>query len=236
LESFLRESFPGARIARMDRDTTSRKGSLTTLLDRWNAGKLDILIGTQMVTKGHDVAGVTLVGVVMADLTLNLPDFRSAEKAFQQLAQVAGRAGRGDRAGRVLVQTLQPEHYVLRAVIGHDFSNFAELEVRQREELGYPPFGRLVLLRFEGEDPTRTQAATNTCAERLRQTAPRGVAVLGPAPAPLARLRGRYRWQVLLRGKSGAALKRLAAGAAAAGPRLAENIRVLIDVDPQNLL
>ncbi len=236
LETFLRESFPGARIARMDRDTTSRKGSLGKLLERWNAGKFDILIGTQMVTKGHDVAGVTLVGVVMADLSLNLPDFRSAERAFQQLAQVGGRAGRGDKPGRVLIQTLQPDHYVLRAVVNHDFRGFADHEVEQREELGYPPFGRLLLLRFEGPDQVRTQKTAEQYAERLRQSAPRGVSVLGPAPAPLARLRGRYRWHVLLRGKNGAALRRLASIATSQRPPRSEDMRILVDVDAQNLL
>jgi primosomal protein N' (replication factor Y) (superfamily II helicase) len=235
LETFLREHLPGARIARMDRDTTSRKGSLAALLERWNSGALDILIGTQMVTKGHDVAGVTLVGVILADLGLNLPDFRAAEKTFQQLAQVAGRAGRGDKPGRVLVQTLQPEHYVLRAVVDHDFTGFAEHEVRQREELGYPPFGRLLLVRFEGTDAPRTQTAAERCAERMRAAAPRGVAVLGPAPAPLARLRGRHRWQILLRGKSGAALRRLATTATQSRGRGGDELRVLVDVDPQNL-
>ncbi len=236
LESFLRESFPGAKVARMDRDTTSRKGSLGKLLERWNAGKLDILIGTQMVTKGHDVAGVTLVGVVMADLSLNLPDFRSAERAFQQLAQVAGRAGRGDRPGRVLIQTLQPEHHVLQAVIQHDFRSFAEREIEQREELGYPPFGRLLLLRFEGEDAFGTQRTAEVYAERLRERAPRGVAVLGPAPAPLSKLRGRYRWHILLRGKSGAALRKVAQLATANRPPRSANMRLLTDVDPQSLL
>jgi len=242
LESLLRESFPGARVARMDRDTTTRKGSLSALLSQWNSGALDILIGTQMVTKGHDVAGVTLVGVVMADLSLNLPDFRSAERAFQQLAQVAGRAGRGDRPGRVLVQTLQPEHHVLRAVVDHDYRAFAERDIGQREELGYPPFGRLVLLRFEGEDAARTQTAAAQCAEQLRAAAPRGaaprgVAVLGPAPAPLSRLRGRYRWQILLRGKSGASLRRLVTDLVAPDRRARPaDIRLTIDVDPQNLI
>jgi primosomal protein N' (replication factor Y) len=237
LESLLRESFPGARVARMDRDTTTRKGSLAALLSQWNGGALDILIGTQMVTKGHDVAGVTLVGVVMADLSLNLPDFRSAERAFQQLAQVAGRAGRGDRPGRVLVQTLQPDHHVLRAVVDHDYRAFAERDIAQREELGYPPFGRLVLLRFEGEDAARTQAAATQCADHLRAVAARGVAVLGPAPAPLSRLRGRYRWQILLRGKSGASLRHLVADLVAPDRRAhPADIRLTVDVDPQNLI
>jgi primosomal protein N' (replication factor Y) len=236
LESFLREAYPGARIARMDRDTTRRKGSLAKLLERWNAGALDILIGTQMVTKGHDVAGVTLVGVVMADLSLNLPDFRSAERAFQQLVQVAGRAGRGDRPGRVLIQTLQPEHYVLEAVVEHDFRNFADREIEQREELGYPPFGRLILLRYEAPDFAATQRTAERHAEMLRRDAPRGVAVLGPAPAPLNKLRGRYRWHILLRGKNGAALRRLAASATQRRPPRSEDLRLLVDVDPQNLL
>lgn len=235
LEVLLRQNFPGARVARMDRDTTRRKGSLAQLLGKWNANKLDLLIGTQMVTKGHDVAGVTLVGVIMADLTLNLPDFRSAERGFQQLAQVAGRAGRGNRPGRVMIQTLQPDHYVLAAVAAHDFRGFADREVGQREELGYPPFGRLALVRCEGEDPTRAEHAARTCAESMRASAPPGVAILGPAPAPLARLRGRYRWQILLRGANGRSLRSTAAKGRDA-TRMLRDIRVTVDVDPQSLL
>ncbi|HSP98442.1 MAG TPA: primosomal protein N', partial [Candidatus Dormibacteraeota bacterium] len=158
LETLLRQRFPGARVARMDRDTTRRKGSQQTLLGDWHAGRFDILIGTQMITKGHDVPGVTLVGVVLADAGLNFPDFRAAERTFQLLAQVAGRAGRGDKPGRVIVQTLQPEHYALQAAATHDFAAFAAAELAARRELGYPPFSRLILLRFEGPDAAKVEA------------------------------------------------------------------------------
>ncbi len=237
LEELLTTELPGARIARMDRDTTRRKGSLATLLGKWNAGKLDVLIGTQMVTKGHDVAGVTLVGVIMADLTLNLPDFRSAERGFQQLAQVAGRSGRGDKHGRVIIQTLQPDHYVLQAAANHDFQAFTEQELAQREELGYPPFGRIALLRFEADDENRTHEAARQCAEHIRARAPHDVAVLGPAPAPLARLRGRYRWHILVRGRNGAALRQLAQMARSSATQdRGSDLRVTVDIDPQSLL
>src|SRR6185369_3898468 len=151
LEALLRERLHGARVARMDRDTTRRKGSQEALLRAWSTGSLDVLIGTQMITKGHDVAGVTLVGVVHADASLNFPDFRAAERTFQLLAQVAGRAGRGERPGQVVVQTLQPEHYSLRAAAEHDYESFAEAELAVRREADYPPFTRLILIRIEGE-------------------------------------------------------------------------------------
>ncbi len=234
LETLLRDTYPGARIARMDRDTTRRKNSLASLLRKWNTGKLDLLVGTQMVTKGHDVAGVTLVGVIMADLGLNLPDFRAAERSFQQLAQVAGRAGRGDLPGRVLIQTLQPDHHVLGAVVAHDFRSFSETEAEQRSELDYPPYGRLALVRVEGEALEQTHAAAERIAAAMRSNAPRGIAVLGPAPAPIARLRGRYRWQILLRGRNGKALRQVAAGAKTVGR--AKDMRLTIDIDPQSLL
>ncbi|MDX2169043.1 MAG: primosomal protein N' [Deltaproteobacteria bacterium] len=237
LEALLRERFPGARVARMDRDSTRRKGSQQRLLAEWTAGRFDILIGTQMITKGHDVPGVTLVGVVHADAALNFPDFRAGERTFQLLAQVAGRAGRGDKPGRVVVQTLQPEHYSLRAAATHDYASFAAAELAARRELGYPPFSRLVLLRFEGANATAVDALARQAAQRLRADGG-GVAVLGPAPAPLERLRQRYRVQLLLRGPGSAQVRRRAA---AALPELraaarARDVRLVVDVDPQQML
>ena len=235
LEAHVRKRFPGARVARMDRDTTRRKGSMAALLSQWNSGKLDILIGTQMITKGHDVAGVTLVGVVMADLGLNLPDFRACEKTYQQLVQVAGRAGRGNRSGHVVIQTLLPDHYVMKAVVENRFTDFAEHETEQRREFGYPPFGRLALIRFECEDLETTKAAAAKCCEVLRSHREDGVAILGPAPAAIERIRGRYRWHVLLRGAGGKAVRDLAATALRV-MRTDRRIRTTIDVDPQSLL
>ena len=238
LEGLLRARFPAARVARMDRDSTRRKGSQQQLLADWHAGRFDILIGTQMITKGHDVPGVTLVGVVHADAALNFPDFRAAERTFQQLAQVAGRAGRGDKPGRVIVQTLQPDHYSLQAAATHDYATFAAAELATRRELGYPPFSRLVLLRFEGPETAAVESLARDAARRLREQASGRFGVLGPAPAPLERLRQRYRVQLLVRGTNGRVVRRAVAEllpdlrATARG----KDIRVIVDVDPQHML
>jgi primosomal protein N' (replication factor Y) len=193
----------------MDRDTTRRKGSQQTLLGDWHAGRFDILIGTQMITKGHDVPGVTLVGVILADAGLNFPDFRAAERTFQLLAQVAGRAGRGDKPGRVIVQTLQPEHYALQAAATHDFAAFAAAELAARRELGYPPFSRLILLRCEGTQAAAVEAFAADAARRLREGADGRFGVLGPAPAAIERLRQRHRHHILVRSPSGALIRQV---------------------------
>jgi primosomal protein N' (replication factor Y) (superfamily II helicase) len=243
VEAVVRDFVPGARIARMDRDAISRKGALATLLGEWNAGRLDVLVGTQMVTKGHDVPGVTLVGVVASDQMLNFPDFRAAERTFQILTQVAGRAGRGEQPGRVLVQTYRPSHYAVRFAIAHDFLGFAEEELRYREALGYPPYSRLVNLRFDGLDAERVERLARRTANDLREAnlrlpRVRQAAVLGPAPAPIERLRGRYRWQILLKGRDAKALQSLlhpflqAAERTGRGPAA----RLSVDVDPYGML
>jgi primosomal protein N' (replication factor Y) len=238
LESALAEALPGARVARMDRDSTRRKGSQLALLRAWASGKIDVLVGTQMVTKGHDVEGVTLVGVVFADLSMNFPDFRAAERTFQQLAQVAGRAGRGDRKGRVLIQTLQPDHYVLRAAATHDFLAFAEREINTRRDLRYPPFSRLVMTRVEGRDLGATETVAREVASRLRDLSGGRFAVLGPAPAPIERLRQRHRWQVLVRGRRGSAPRAAVARAIEDVHSLARarSVHVIPDVDPYAML
>jgi primosomal protein N' (replication factor Y) len=238
IEALLRARFPAARVGRMDRDTTRRKGSQARLLQTWERGGFDILVGTQMITKGHDVHGVTLVGVLLADTSLNLPDFRASERTFQLLAQVAGRAGRGDRRGRVIVQTLQPLHYSLRTAAAHDFATFAREEMTARRERDYPPFTRLVLLRVEGEDLARVRQIATAAAEALRAQATGRFAVLGPAPAALERLRRRHRWQLLLRGYAGRALRAAAAQVRADVEREARSagVRLLIDVDPYHLM
>jgi primosomal protein N' (replication factor Y) len=238
LEAMLAEMFPAARVGRLDRDTTRRKGSLQSILAKWSAGKLDVLIGTQMVTKGHDIPWVTLVGVVLADQSLSFPDFRAPERTFQLLAQVAGRAGRGDLPGRVLVQTLQPEHYSLRAARKHDFRGFAQHELASRRGLAYPPFSRLILLRIEGEQGPEVERIAAQAAVALRELAGKDFGVLGPAPAPIERLRQRYRRQILLRGRSGSRLRRAAAEVAAnlRDSARQRDVRLIVDVDPQNML
>ncbi len=232
---------PGARIARMDRDTTSRRGSQERIIRQWEKGEVDILVGTQMITKGHDVMGVTLVGALLADLSLNIPDFRAAERTFQLLSQVAGRAGRGEAPGRVMIQTYAPDHYAIRRVIDHDYRGFFASEIEFRRALNYPPFTRLVHLRLEGPKANEVKAKAQTLGETLREKQKRDplisakIEILGPAPAPIEKLRNRYRWQFLLKGSQSTALLNFAKQAREMVP-LPRAMRLHIDVDPYNML
>ncbi|HEY2986862.1 MAG TPA: primosomal protein N' [Candidatus Binatia bacterium] len=241
LEQELCDWLPHARIARMDRDTTGKRGSHERLIRQWENGEIDVLLGTQMITKGHDVSGVTLVGAVLADLSLNLPDFRAAERTFQLLSQVAGRAGRGQEPGRVIVQTYTPDHYAFQHVQRHDYKSFFAAESEFRRALNYPPFSRLVHLRLDGTKPQEVEKTAKDLGTWLRaqcQRQPssyRDIEVLGPAPAPITKLRGRYRWQILLKGKKGPALLRLAGQTRTVVPR-SMHVRLHIDVDPYNML
>lgn len=242
VEETLRHFLPEVRTARLDRDSVSRRGVLTRVLKAWRAHEIDILIGTQMVAKGHDVPGVTLVGVLRADSSLNFPDFRAAERTFQLLTQVAGRAGRGQEKGRVIIQTYMPQHYSVRFAARQDFARFATQELRYRKRLGYPPFTRMVNIRCEGTDGEKVKA----CAERLAkhlvanaQEIQSGVpVVLGPAPAPLERLKGRERWQVLVKGEDRRVLHALVKKTyeeVLARNRVA-GVRIIVDVDPYDML
>jgi primosomal protein N' (replication factor Y) len=241
IEEALREIVPAARIARMDRDTTSKRGSQESLIRSWEKGQIDILVGTQMITKGHDVGGVTLVGALLADMALHMPDFRAAERTFQLISQVAGRCGRGDDAGRVIVQTYAPEHYAMRYLLQHDYQGFFAEEVKFRRALNYPPFGRLVSLRIDGPDSDEVEAKAKRLAEALRAKLSSNtkwreqIEVMGPAPAPILRLRNRYRWQLLLKGSHSAVLLQFAGQARALLPRSASS-RLHIDVDPYSML
>ncbi len=240
VEQALRRLAPQARIARMDRDTTGKRGSHGEIIRRWEKGEIDILIGTQMITKGHDVSGVTLVGALLADLSLNLPDFRAAERTFQLLSQVAGRSGRGDYPGRVLIQTYAPDHYAMRHLAGHDYKNFFADESEFRRDLNYPPFSRLVNLRLDGPKLAEVEKHAQTLAAQLREWKNRkggkfsAIEVLGPAAAPIEKLRNRYRWQLLLRGRQSAALLELAGRARELLP--ARSVRLHVDVDPYSML
>ncbi|MBI3770916.1 MAG: primosomal protein N' [Deltaproteobacteria bacterium] len=229
--------FPDARVGRLDRDTTGSKGAQRRILEAWEAGDLDVLIGTQMVAKGHDVPGVTLVGVLLADVALNMPDFRAAERAFQLLTQVAGRAGRGARPGRVLIQTYRPTHHSLVAAAAHDYASFAPDELAHRREVAYPPFARLIVLRLEGVGADATEHAATTLAAAGRGLDPR-VTLRGPAPAPLERLRNRYRWQILLASTSVRALHRVVRHLLTfwRATRTARTVRLIVDVDPVSML
>ncbi len=241
IEAHARALLPAARIARLDRDTTTSPAFLRATVEAWRQGELDVLVGTQMVAKGHDAPGVTLIGVVLADASLHFPDFRSAERTFQLLAQVAGRAGRGTKPGRVLIQTRQPDHPSLVAATRHDFVAFARAELRSRAALGYPPFGRLVRIVVEGGFD-EAQRCASSIAERLTAAAARLPAeraqILGPAPAPLERLRGRHRVQLLVKAADHRAIAQVLDGAALdrASPQRHATLRVVVDVDPVSML
>lgn len=236
LEEETRILFPDARIARLDRDTARRKGATEQILRALKNRELDILIGTQMVAKGHDFPGVQLVGVVAADIGLHMPDFRAAERTFQLLTQVAGRAGRGHIPGRVILQTFVPEHYAIRPVIEHDYEEFYRHELAHRAALGYPPHGALVHVLVSGLDAEVAQAAINDLAQNFKQQRLPQVELLGPAPAPLARIQDRYRFQFLLKSASEAEVLRAARTLLPWIEKLPNSVRTRLDVNPVNML
>ena len=234
VESSLKEVFPDIPISRMDADSTSSRGSHHQILAAFQRGDSRLLVGTQIVAKGHDFPDVTLAVVLGADHTLMMPDFRAAERSFSLLTQLAGRAGRGSSAGRVLVQTHHPEHFALQCL--GDYSRFFEEESRTREVLGYPPFSRLALVRFEGVSRGDVLFSAREVAERLRGTCDgRSVQVLGPAPAALPRLLGRWRYQIILRGMD-ASLFRKWMSKSDLAPKSKKSVRVVVDVDPRHLM
>jgi len=198
--------FPRARVLRMDADTTARKGAHGRILAAFAAGEADILVGTQMVAKGLDLPGVTLVGVVSADQSLHMPDFRAAERTFQLLTQVAGRAGRGGAPGTVIAQAYDPDHYSIRLAAAHDFAGFWAAEAALRQKHLYPPFGHLIRVLLADQDETRAREGAARLAESLR-TARAAWEVLGPAPAPVTRIKELYRWQLMLKGARGPELR-----------------------------
>jgi primosomal protein N' (replication factor Y) len=238
LEDLLQRVFAPARVARLDRDTASG-ARIEDVLDRVRRREVDILVGTQMITKGHDLPGVTLVGVLLADQSLVFPDFRAAERTFQLLTQVAGRAGRGDRPGRVVVQTFQPQHPAIVAARTHDYERFAAYELEGRRELQYSPFGRLVAIRIDDGDAERAERAARLVVEHARRHAfvQQGhVDVLGPAPAPIEKVRGRFRFRALLRAKERSALRRVTLHVLERIEEGLSGARATLDVDPVSML
>lgn len=233
----LRVRYSGARVAQLDRDVASAKGYVEDVLTAFRNREIDILVGTQMVTKGHDFPYLTLVGVLFADMGLNLPEYNAGERTYQLLSQVAGRAGRAGLEGRVIVQTWLPEHYVMEYVARHDYSGFYEREISARSRLSYPPFSRMINLLFNGhkeEDVEKAAYYVRDRAEALRVLKPSlyaGTEVLGPAPSPISRLKRQYRWQLLLKAVQGlhAFCKELIIGLDAKRMR---SVRLQIDVDP----
>jgi primosomal protein N' (replication factor Y) (superfamily II helicase) len=238
LEETLSAAFPEARVARLDRDVASGR-KVEAILERVRAREIDILVGTQMVTKGHDLPNVTLVGVINADAALSIPDFRAGERAFQLLVQVAGRAGRGDVPGRVLVQTWDPEHPAVALAATHDVDTFLERELIARRELGYPPLSRAALVRVDAIEEAEARDACAHLAEVARrcEAARAGsVVVQGPAPAPIARVRNRFRFRVMLRATARPPLRVVLGAIEEARGALPRGVRSSIDVDPVQLL
>lgn len=238
LEQELKELLPAARILRMDSDTTSGKGSHERLLTRMNDGSADILVGTQMIAKGHDFPEVTLVGVVNAEASLGMPDFRAAERTFQLLSQVIGRAGRGDTPGRVVVQALDTEHYAIRAAAEHDATGFYRQELEFRREAGYPPFAFLAAFAISGlsEQTVSEQAdVTARLLAHLKSELNIRVEILGPAPSPIYRLRNRFRRQILLKAVNRSNLHRLLT-AWRQRATVASTVRISVDIDPVDMM
>jgi primosomal protein N' (replication factor Y) len=239
IEAEVAAAFPHARVARLDRDAATSAEKLTQLLASFARRELDVLVGTQMVAKGHDFPGVTLVCVVLADSALALPDFRAAERTFHLLTQVAGRAGRGKDAGRVLVQSYNPEAAPISCMLAGDFLGFSERELKRRRALNWPPYARMAVLRIEGASPEQTARAAHRLANVMAVALPhpsRGVRLLGPAPAPITRIKGKTRWQVVVKGPTHADLSGPLEAAEKLIEALPPSVKVVIDVDPSAML
>jgi primosomal protein N' (replication factor Y) len=231
---------PGARILRLDRDTAQKKGETERILTAFSHHRADILIGTQMVAKGHDFPDVTLVGIVNADIALNLPDFRAGERTFTLLAQAAGRAGRGDIPSKVVIQTYNPGHYAIEAASSHDFSGFVERELVMRRELSYPPFSRLALIRIVGADleavARESMLVRNECG-RVVSLKELPVTLLGPAPAPIARIKDRHRFQILIKADERRHIFELLYASRLLGGALRKSgVAISVDIDPMDML
>ncbi|OPY58456.1 MAG: Primosomal protein N' [Pelotomaculum sp. PtaU1.Bin065] len=241
VEEEARQFFPEARILRMDSDTTARKGAHLKIISAFRDRQVDILIGTQMIAKGLDFPGVTLVGVINADTTLHMPDFRAAERTFQLLTQVAGRAGRGDLPGEALVQTYTPDHYSITAAAAHDCDRFYLSEMPVRRSLGYPPFSHLARLLFTHEDEEEVKKGAGQAKEILINMltgSDKNISILGPAPAPLSKIKDRYRWQLVIRASRRDWLRDVIKESLSLLEKGPSSIRpaVNVDINPQGML
>src|SRR5437667_1650536 len=237
LEELLHGMFPQARIARLDRDTVRGRDDFECTLNALNEGELDLLVGTQMIAKGHDIPGVTLVGVVGADAALGFPDFRAAERTFQLLTQVAGRAGRGDRLGEVLIQSYFPDHYTFQLACTQRFEDFYARESRYRKAMFYPPFTALAGIMVMDRDAGRAATLAREIGEFLDSLRSTAVRILGPAPAPLERIKQVHRHQLLIKSSSRGVLHRMLEQLRAhLEERKIGATRVIVDVDPMSLL
>jgi len=235
LEKEAAERFPGASIERMDSDTTSARGAHERILRRFSEGKIDILIGTQMIAKGHDYPNVLLVGIISADTALNLPDFRAAEKTFQLITQVSGRSGRGDDPGRVFIQTFNPDHDAIRFASCHDYRGFYEKDLSIRRDLAYPPFSRMVSILISSNVQDRAARGAQEIGKLARSLAAgTRIEILGPAEAPIPRIKGKHRWHLLLKGNGIQTLHRLARRILQMNS--CRDVTIKVDVDPVNFM
>jgi primosomal protein N' (replication factor Y) len=234
VEREVRRTCPGARVARLDRDAIRRKGSLSALLNRFRDGEIDVLVGTQMIAKGHDFPRVTLVGVVSADVGLGLADFRASERTFQLLTQVAGRAGRGEQPGEAIVQTLYPDHYSIQLACRQNYPAFYEREMLFRRAMRYPPVLSLVNAVVRSRTFAGAMDDAADVVQKVREGDERALRVLGPAPAPLGKLRGEYRAQLLIKGNNRRKIRQALQAALASRPDLQR--RMVVDVDPLSVL
>jgi primosomal protein N' (replication factor Y) len=239
LEEEVNKLFPHARIERMDSDTTSRKGAYEKILKALDRRDIDILIGTQMITKGHDFPYVTLVGVISADTSLNIPDFRASERTFQLLTQVSGRGGRGASPGRVIIQTFNPGHYAITRARDYDYMGFYDDELALRSALSYPPLTRIVNLQLSSLSREKGMEGLNGLRDFIADSLTKNnwkdkVEVIGPAESPIARIKARHRWQLLLKGKDARAVHNMAKDILSKASITALDIKV--DVDPLNFM
>ena len=238
----LQKLIPSARIARLDSDTVQDPRALPEILGKFREGAIDILVGTQILAKGHDFPNVTLIAILEVDQLLGLPDFRGGERTFQLLVQAAGRSGRGSLPGKVMVQSMRGSHPVVQTALKQDFKSFAELELSFRHAMGYPPFGRLILFEFNGPDARKLDHWCEQLETKLihvMEQSPdllKSVRVLGPAPAPIEIIRGRVRRTMMILSNSIQHCRQVATALATISARPPADIRVKIDVDPQSTL
>jgi primosomal protein N' (replication factor Y) (superfamily II helicase) len=243
IENLLKELFPDARIVRMDQDSTSQKGSAVRILKSIRNRTVDIVVGTQMLAKGHDFPGITLVGVICADLSLSLPDFRAGERTFQLLAQVAGRSGRGDTPGKVIMQSYIPDHFIIEAAKKQDFIEFFHQEAPFRKALMYPPFSRMIQLKISGMDSKEVELYAKTLADILetyintQESLKKEIQILGPVEAFVQKIASRFRWQILLKSQSSSLLNRLVQSLLAdKNAKAKHDLSLVVDVDPYFLM
>ncbi len=234
VEDEISRLFPEARVARMDRDAASKKGEIERVLASLKDGSVDVVVGTQMIAKGHDYPGVTLVGVVLAETSLNFPDFRAAETTFSLLAQVSGRAGRGGNPGKVMVQTFNPDHYAIKYALEHDYDGFSTHEDKLRRDMAYPPHARLAAIKFSGKDAVAVKNAAQKAGAFARKIGE--VKILGPAPAPWSKVKGQYRWQLAAKSPGSRECRAAVRYAAKEVEKRFTGVKVIIDVDPITLL